>query len=402
MGVFRDTNNKRKRQRRHLNRNWMLLVGALAIFTGIFLIYFSSHLPKQLPIQYADMISSTLMPLGQVIISISITALLFERFGYVDYTVNRVCDALARDEVLNVLDAERKEELKELLFEDIYLGRQPAQDPSQLVKQINTDINTLLSDYYYEEYHTSCDISIITSQDGQRYFRKHISRIMTVRPIQMDRECKLTRLYHLSTNNISSGIKDQEGNVLSPVQFVELSIGDKTLPPETGYKLVQEKNTNDSPYSVSYRLVLTDKNLLNLSDKPLQIKLVYVTYVPNTDPIYSITVDKPCKSFSCHFSSNIPDYNLHVKSYGFMSFSNNTRKTHLKTQNGETVRFRSWILPGDGAVAVLTPKQSVPVCPIYMPQQRSLSMCPAAVQSKPKMSGVPQASSEETELTGVN
>ena len=202
MGAFRETDSRRRRQQRQLNRNWMLLVGALAILTGVILIYLSSHLPEQMPEEYRDMTASTIMPLGQVMISISITALLFERFGYVDYTVSRVCDALTRDEVLNVLDARRKEELKELLFEDIYLGHQPAQDPGQLVQQLNEDINVLLADYYYEEYHTSCDISIITAQDGQRYFRKHISRIITVRPIQADRQCELTRLYYLHTHDI--------------------------------------------------------------------------------------------------------------------------------------------------------------------------------------------------------
>lgn len=343
----------------------MRLIGILAIIVGIALIYFSLHLPDQLPAEYHETVSSTIMPLGQVIISISITALLFEHFGYVDYTVSRVCDALTQDEVLNVLDLSRKEELKGLLFEDIYLGHQPAQDPSQLVQQLNNDINALLADYYYEDYHTSCDISIITAQNGQRYFRKHISRAFTVCPIQTDRKCLLARLYNLNTNDIPLGTKDQNGNDLSPIRFLELSINDKKLLPETDYKLVPSKNTDNNLYSTNYKLLLSDNSLLELTNSQLRIKLVYVTYVLCTDPLYSITVDKPCKSFSCHFSSNIPDYNLHVKSYGFMSFSSNERKMHIQTQNGVTVRFRSWILPGDGAVAMLTPKQSVAVCPIY-------------------------------------
>ena len=376
MGAFRETDSRRRRQQRQLNRNWMLLVGALAILIGVILIYLSSHLLEQMPEEYRDMTASTIMPLGQVMISISITALLFERFGYVDYTVSRVCDALTRDEVLNVLDARRKEELKELLFEDIYLGHQPAQDPGQLVQQLNEDINVLLADYYYEEYHTSCDISIITAQDGQRYFRKHISRIITVRPIQADRQCELTRLYYLHTNDIPPGTKSQDGHELSPVRFTELSINDKKLLPETEYQLVRDKNTDSSPYSVNYELKLKDHSLLKLTDGQLRVKLVYTTHVLCTDPLYSITVDKPCKSFSCHFSSNIPDYNLHVKSYGFMSFGSSTRKMHIQTQNGVTVRFRSWILPGDGAVAMLMPKQSAAACPIYA-SRLYRSGCPA-------------------------
>lgn len=359
MGTFTNNRIKQRKRQRRLNKGWMLFVGILAVIVGISLIFFSSHVPQWIPTEYSQLISSTVMPLGQVIISVAVTALLFEHFGYVDYTTNRVCDALARDEVLNVLTSGRKEELKDLLFEDIYLGHQPDQDPMQLVRQLDKDTDELLADYYYEEYHTSCDISIMVAQDGQYYFRKDIHRTFTAKPIRADHKCQLSRLYHSSTNDIPSGTRDSLGHELTAVSFTRLVFNDKPLEYGKDYRLVKEDKEGNPTYATSYRLKLTNENLLKIDCQGLRVEMAYTTHVRCTDPLYSITVDKPCKSFSCHFSINIPNYNLHVKSYGFMAFGSSTRKMHIQTQNGVTVRFRSWILPGDGAVAVLTPKQSI-------------------------------------------
>lgn len=364
MGILGEYHSQRKKRQRRLNKIWMILIGVLVIVAGVGLIILSFQLPEWLPDGYGETASSTVMAIGQVAISISVTALLFEHFGYVDYTVNRVCDALSQDEVLSVLNDSRKRDLKDILFEDIYLGHDPAQAPKELVAQLDKDIDTLLESYYYEEFHTSCDISMITAQDGQRYFCKHIHRAITVRPIQKGKSCQMSRLFFLRTNSIPSGTKNLHGDILLPVKFLQVSVNGQELEEKKDYQLTDAYDKDAGPYSINYRLILNDKKLLEIGDQ-LRIELAYVTHVLSTDPLYSVTVDKPCKFFSCHINSNISDYNLHIKSYGFMALGDNTRRMHIETQNGVNVRFRSWILPGDGTVVMLTPKQSAPACPIY-------------------------------------
>lgn len=364
MGILGEYKNRQKKHQRRLNKIWMILIGILAIAAGVGMIILSFFLGDWLPEGYGDTAASTVMAVGQVAISVSVTALLFEHFGYVDYTVNRVCDALAHDEVLNVLNDSRKKELKDILFEDIYLGRQPAQAPKELVEQLSVDIGDLLESYYYEEFHTSCDISLIIAQDGQRYFRKHVHRTITMKPIQQGGQCRASRLFFLRTNGIPEGTKDIWGNELLPVQFLQVRVNDQPLEQNRDYRSEVSQDSDAGPYSINYKLVLNDVDLLEIGEN-LRVELVYVTHVLATDPLYAVTVDRPCKFFSCHISNSAPDYNLHVKSYGFMALGNSRRRMHIETRNGVTVRFRSWILPGDGTVAVLTPKQSTPVCPIH-------------------------------------
>ena len=364
MGTLDEYHNRRKKRQRRLNRNWMTLIGIVGITIGIVLTIISLHFPSWFPKKWEEVFSSIFMSGGQVALSISVTSMLFEHFGYVDYTVNRVCDALADDAVLNVLTDSRKKQLKDILFEDIYLGRQPAQAPKELVEQLDGDIDTLLEDYYYEEYYTSCDISMVTAQDGQRYFRKHIHRALTIRPIRKEKSCRVTRVYYLRTNDIPSGTRDLRGDPLQPVKFLQVTVNNRELAEGTDYSLEDRKDKDAGPYSINYVLKLKDESLLEIGER-LRIELVYLTHVLSTDPLYAVTVDKPCKFFSCHIHNTMSDYNLHAKSYGFMAFGDSTRRMLIETQSGVNVRFRSWILPGDGAVVVLTPKQSVPACPIH-------------------------------------
>lgn len=386
MGVLGEHKKRQKERQRRLNQHWMVQGAIIIAIVGVIVILFSSVLKKWLPVKYGEMAASMVIALGQAAVSISVTALLFERFGYVDYTVERVCEALADDGVLNVLNDDRKKELKDILFEDIYLGRQPAQDPKALVNQLSTDIGDLLNSYYYEEHHTSCDISMITAQDGQRYFRRHVHRAVTIRPIRQGRECRVSRLYFLRTNGIPAGTRDCFGNELLPVKFLRVSVNDRPLEQDKDYRLEISKESDAELYSARYELILNDENLLE-REESLRVELVYVTHAHPTDPLYSVTVDRPCKFFSCHIINSIPDYNLLTKSYGFMALGNSGRRMRIEMESGEMVRFRSWILPGDGTVAVLTPKQSASVC---------------STQEAPWRAGDPDAGvAEEPEAAGV-
>lgn len=220
---------EQSRRKNRLNKSWIRILGLLIFIIGIVCIIASFELPIWVPKERAKAVSDITMVTGQILVSVSVTGLLFEQFGYADYTTRRICDALAQDEVLDILSQERKEEMKDRLFEDIYLGRSPEPDPLCLVKQLDGDIERLLADYYYEEFFTSCDISVVETQDGQKLFRKQIHRNLTACPIQTGRECTLERLYRVQRPGLKDGTKDRNGVVLDAVKITELIIQDETL-----------------------------------------------------------------------------------------------------------------------------------------------------------------------------
>lgn len=155
---------KRSSWSNRLNKSWIHILGFLILTIGVVCIVASFEVPIWVPAKRAEGFSEVTMVIGQILVSISVTALLFEQFGYADYTTRRICDVLVRDEVLDILSQKRKEELKDRLFEDIYLGRLPEPDPLRLVEQLDEDIDRLLADYYYEEYNRSTKSPISKAQ----------------------------------------------------------------------------------------------------------------------------------------------------------------------------------------------------------------------------------------------
>ena len=136
-------------------RAWYRLCGLSILFKPL------------IPKDYSEVVASTCSTLGQIAISIGVTGMLFEHSGFADYAVRRMCDVLLRDETLRSLNMDRKQELKNLLFKNIYLGNKQTDDSHALLNQLDKDTDKLLSDYYYEEYITYCDMSFMETADGQ-------------------------------------------------------------------------------------------------------------------------------------------------------------------------------------------------------------------------------------------
>lgn len=346
----------KKLDEKRLNKSWIFLSGTIIIALGIIIILVSFLLKPRIPETYSEVVASTCITLGQIAISIGVTAMLFEHSGFADYAVRRMCDVLLRNETLHSLNMNRKQELKNLLFKNIYLGNQQTDDSLTLLDQLDKDTNKLLSDYYYEEYITYCDMSLVETEDGRTLLHKNMRRIFTAKPIQDGKICNLERLYYVRISGPHGTIRDKSGQEIQPLSIPKVVINNKVLTPKKDYSLKYlSSQFDEDPYSSSYELMLKAPEQLTFS-RELKVELHYETYVPYNDPYYAVTVDRPCKFFSCTFSKDISNYDLTVKSYGFMSYGNSQRKHQIKTQNSIVVRFRSWILPGDGALAILSPQ----------------------------------------------
>lgn len=362
MGAFNNKKDRKKENRKRLNSEWIRLVGGVIIIVGLVFVIGAQLSISLIAGRFGDVINSILMPLGQVLLSIGVTARVFEHFGYADYTTERVCEALASEEVLNVLNEQRKIELKDMLFEDIYLGRQPEKAPQELVHQIEGDMEALLADYYYDEYHTFCDISLFEDKNGRRFIKKKIHRTIMIKPIRAGKRCKVDGLFYSRTNKIDA--VGDDGETLAPVKFDSLYIDDVKMKEGIDFRLHSDECDHiNYPRLYTIQMLRNGKaaeDALVLEKAEMRVRMDYTTYVSCEDLMYSVTVRKPCKSFFCSFNCNIPEHILRVKSYGFMSFGRNTpdknaRRIDVRTETGVTVRFRSWLLPGDGAIIMIEP-----------------------------------------------
>lgn len=347
-------NNERKKDknRNRINKGWILLLGFLLLMVGIILtigsiliqILFSSN-------WLTDCIKSTILTLGQVLISISATAILFEHFGYVDYAVKRLRDVLTRDDVIATLSTDKKKEFKSKITKDLYLFGDTDENSLELISLLDNDMDQILSDYYYSEHITYVDF-FVRKIEGEKYFYKIIRRTFTAKPIKYGKTCKLDGILFLRTKAIG----ENENSKIKNITISKLKINGKEIS-KYDYSCDGEKKLVDGDhYDIEYILKINKEELITFNES-CDIDISYETYTKYSDKIYAVTVDRPCRHFCCHFNIDTSKYDITLKGNGFMCYKNQQRKREIKTYNGKMLRFLSWILPGDGVVSVINEKK---------------------------------------------
>lgn len=318
------------------------IIGCLA---GILLIVIA---PK---IQLLSNHKSTVKTIGQTIISISFSSLLLEWFGYVNYTRKRMCEILAEDEVIKVLDLKRKKELKSALIQDIYMPGKHI-DENTIVNVIDKELDNILSDYYYEEFIYYIDCTKI-EKNNTAYIQKDIRITFTAKtlkkkkvifdslistylePIDIDEELKPLKLRKLIINNAdyTKKFKDEISNKENSANLKDI-------------------------YSRYYCLDKSNKELakiMTFKDR-IYVDMEYSTIVNIDDLVFSHQIDRACKHYCIHFNADNNDFDLLIEGFGFMSLGKHDKERIVKTNNGYMLRFLNWILPGDGAIVVLKNK----------------------------------------------
>lgn len=280
---------------------------------------------------------------GSLVVSISSGTFLLELFGYVNYTRKRMCEILCEDDVLNVLTVDRKRELKTALLNNLYMPNKDLGD-NNIVQVIDNEMDNILKDYYYKEYIMYVDIGI-TEINGIKYIRKEIKKTYEAETIN-NQNCTIDNLLKIQITPI-------EG--CEPVELNYLYINNKQI---NDIKLEKNDNYNevgnhyDAVYYIDVNKIQEDLRF----NESISVDIKYTTMTEVTDKIFSNQIEKPCKHYCIHFNYD-SNMELDIVGFGFMTSGNKEKKRVVKTKHGHMLRFLTWILPGDGVMAVITTKE---------------------------------------------
>ncbi|MCH5256514.1 MAG: hypothetical protein J1D87_04435 [Lachnospiraceae bacterium] len=330
---------KRERAEVFFNRFSLILVAVLLILLGVGLVFLSVDIKNNsnhLLYNYADAISSV----GQILLALSLSSLMVEWFGYVNYTRKRICEVLAENDVLNVLDIKRKKELKSALISNIYMPDKKLGD-NNIVNVLDAEFDNILKDYFYEEYIVYVDYNIVEIEE-KKYIEKIIRRTSTVSTIN-GQETFFSNVLDIMAQPVLGE---------KTVQLEFLKINNKII---KDIDISSEDVNEEAGHNYSKRFYIDTnpiENKLHFVDK-LDIDVLYKTYVSINDRVYTHRVSKPCKHYCIHLNVHNPEYDITVLGFGFMSLGNKNRRRVVKSKTGCMLRFLDWILPGDGVTAVL-------------------------------------------------
>ena len=204
-------------------------VGVVGILVGIVLILISYH------INFKDDVNSVIQMIGQTVISISVSSLLLEWFGYVNYTQKRMCEILAEDEVINILDMKRKRELKSALIKNIYM-------PNANFEENNIPVIVLEMRTYAQVKNTVSVLGKITGNEAkaEELNKDMDERIAAVRA-KMPQESKRIAILHSTAQNVTVQLEGSiAGSTAQLLGFTNIAAGSMPL----------ENTSTAAPYSL--------------------------------------------------------------------------------------------------------------------------------------------------------
>lgn len=332
-----------------LNKYANYLTATCILLLGLFLAFFPIYInPESILFGFKDIMSTC----GQILVAFAAGSLLLEWFGYVNYTRKRMCEILSDNEVLNVLNTKRKRELKSAILHNLYMPNKTLEE-NNIATIVDNEMDTVLKGYYYEEFISYVDASIIFSDNKEKLIKKDIRITFNAKSVKGEK-CVLDSL--IST--YLDPIKDKD---IKPLTLKKLMINDTNMTDTFKDKIVDKANEGDlkDTYTRRYRLdkdIDGFKEAMTFTDN-IFIDMEYTTIVKIDDLVYSHQIDKACKHFCLHFNVNPDEFDLMVQGFGFMSLGRGQRQRTIRTKSGYMLRFLDWILPGDGAIIVLREKE---------------------------------------------
>lgn len=251
-------------------------------------------------------------------------------------------DYLIKYDFLKIMSDIELQELK-LKIQKILYFKKSNYSKDNIYDFFDEQISSLLGKSYYEYYHQviKCNIQencIIKTIDTKFKLVNPTSEpIKDTIPFEAEMQkvegYPIENLYQITKFEIKS---NNNIDIKTDVISKNIVIKDKG------------DNCNDA-YSVSVSTAW-DFNV----DKYCIVDMAVTTVVPVTDVNYSNQVTKPCKSYQLTFIKDSPLYDVSGYNFGYMRKDNEEeyeeRVICQSVPNGIMLGFKSWILPGDGAV----------------------------------------------------
>lgn len=325
----------------------LFLIALNIICWGIFICFLDYILPddKKNSILFWKILHIVVSKSGEAIIVFGIGTIALEFSGFVKYTKNRLKEIVIEHDFLSKLKPDKLKEIK-LKIESHLYPLNAVTNTDSLLHVIQKNVNPLLDSYFYKEYIVDVNVEI---EDG--YIKKTIYKKIVFSQYDDSKEQIIGTLFDIHFFQPKSDNK-------SPLNLISFSFNKKNLPPqnlleEMKLHLKHEEILDDGKYK--QRFILNCDDLKFKED--VEINLTYNTFVPLTDRSFINRVEKPCQHYCIHFNYDKKQFKLFYSGFAFADLGNIYKKDVRTSRNSLMIRFKDWILPGDGTMFVLLDKE---------------------------------------------
>lgn len=336
-------------KRRFYEKYTLLLPGVISILVAC--LFFSWEI--DIMIQIADTQNIDLEIKKNIYNNIAIVTMTFglgsiilEFYGFVDYMRRRIKDVIIEEDYLKMLSDTKRKEIKRKLEKLILFPNVKEISKDSLYHVIERDITDILKDYYYKEFIISVNCTY-----EEDHLKKTFFKNITFAHIDPNKEIKLDHFI----NSCFTLFSDEKKKIfeLKKCIFDGENVMDKI---DVEYEDIKNDSNLDGKI-YKKRVIVKSKSgeLLKFKNKAT-LEMEYDTFVPKEDNNFTSRVNKPCQHYCVHFNYNEEEATVNWEGFGFMEQGKRHRLLTRKERNGITIRFKDWILPGDGSVFMIVQK----------------------------------------------
>jgi len=103
----------------------------------------------------------------------------------------------------------------------------------------------------------------------------------------------------------------------------------------------------------------TTEKYIDVGENPVTVEIKFNTRVPIEDNIYVHKVKRATRNYTLDFRFNSNKMDIIPVSFGFMDENNIGNRVFIAHSDmGKQIRFRNWVLPGDGVIIVINKKNN--------------------------------------------
>lgn len=261
---------------------------------------------------------------------------------FTDYFLKKLEKIMISKEYLETLEEVELKRIEEVITKKLYLkDKKYHGEKTSFFNKVRHEVIPLLAGCFYEEFSTTIDCQIVGSE-----IHKIVQKTVTIAN---------------PNNKISSGlvpiqsslkdINNKERNELYQILRFEINGVDKTA------EVVQTLKFPDLVDDIeNYTFKAVSNYEIQVGEEPVTLYWKIKTIVPISDVHYLHRVQKPCKDYDITFYLDSNDWEL--TGYGFgPRHPKGLQK--LPLVKGIQIKFKDWILPGDGVIFTLKPKIAI-------------------------------------------
>jgi hypothetical protein len=273
--------------------------------------------------------------------------MILEFFGFVDYIRKNLREVILEDVYLETLSTERKKQLRSKLQRMILYPNIQNIEADSLFNVVEQEITPLLTDYYIDEYIITVDCTIENDLIIKKIYKKMVFAHIDVNyqkvidiplvNMQIKKPAQIERIEDVfSLEKFVFNDHDYKANVTIDYQALD-------------------DNAYDTQITSSYSNDI--KEVFKLTNGVAKLEIDILTKVGLDDLNFIPRVHKPCKNYTIHFNYDREKCSVTAENFGLMDFNKNAERMEYRINgNSIVIRFKNWILPGNGVIFTISKK----------------------------------------------